>query len=90
MKLFGILFLDGEKLMASIQEVIDGVANIQNVIQAIDLKLDEVKARIDNLSAGSVVTQQQLDELAATIAAAKESAASVLTEASGLAEPAPE
>lgn len=71
--------------MATMQEIVDGVANIQTVIQNIDLKLDEVKARIDKLVAGSVVTQQQIDELAATVNAAKTAASAVLTEATGLA-----
>ncbi len=90
--------LKGTNLMTTAQEIVDGVADLKSAIEAsatsisgINLKLDEVKAKIDALKAGSVVTQEILDEIGAGLSAAKsvavsakEEAEAVLAEASGL------
>lgn len=72
--------------MATLEEVTNEVATLTNTIVAIDTKLDEIRAFILSLSGGGVVTQEQLDALAASITSAKESAAAVLTEADQLDE----
>lgn len=89
------------KIMTTAQEIVDGVADLKtavesaaNSINGINLKLDEVKTKIDNLQAGSIVTQAWLDEVGAGLAAAKTLAdsaktesAAVLSEATSLAVP---
>lgn len=72
--------------MATLEEVTTEVANLTSTIASIDSKLDEVRAFILSLSAGTVVTQEQLDALAASITAAKNAAGAVLTEADALDE----
>jgi len=74
-------------IMSTAQEIIDGVADLKTVIESVDLKLDEVKAKIDALAAGSVVSQAQLDEIGAALSEAKSAASSVLSEAGELAVP---
>lgn len=76
----------GTKLMSTLEEVQGEVTALTNTIVAIDTKLDEIRAFILSLSGGGVVTQEQLDALAASITSAKESAAAVLTEADQLDE----
>lgn len=73
------------KIMTIAQDLKDAAADVITALRAIDLKLDEVKLKIDSLSAGSVVTQADLDEIAAALAEGKATAAGVLAEASDLA-----
>ena len=75
--------------MASILDITQSVSEITGKLSALDLKLDEVKAKIDALSVGSPVTQAQLDELAASLNSAKLLAAKVLDEGTELASPVP-
>lgn len=78
--------------MVAIEEVTAKVAELSLVVDGIDVKLDEVKAYIDSLK-GSVVTQEQLDELAALVDGVSEQAKSVKSEAEALTpavEPEPE
>lgn len=77
------IFKESE-IMAGIEEIKDSVGEVSLTIDKIDLKLDEVKAYIDSLK-GSVVTQEQLDELAALVDSAKSQSVAVLGEAEGLA-----
>lgn len=84
-KFINFLF-EGTKLMATFEEVKAGVESAVSSLAALDLKLDEVKAKIDSLSAG-VVSQEQLDELAALVNSAKDSSAAVFAEASALVAP---
>lgn len=72
--------------MATFEEVTNEVATLTSTLGTIDTKLDEIRAFIISLQAGSVVTQEQLDTLAAAITAAKNSAAAVLTETDALDE----
>lgn len=67
--------------MATIEEVNAKVLELNSVVAAIDLKLDDVRAFVAQLQAGSVVTQEQLDQLAAALDGVKASADSVLAEA---------
>ena len=71
--------------MASITEIIVGLENVNAGISALDAKLDEVKAFIDSLK-GSVVTQEQLDQVAALVESAKQATAKVLSETDALDE----
>lgn len=71
------------KIMVAIEEVTAKVSELSLVVDGIDVKLDEVKAYIDSLK-GSVVTQEQLDELAALVDGVSEQAKSVKSEAEGL------
>lgn len=70
--------------MATLEEVQAEVSNLTQTISAIDTKLDEVRNFILSLQAGTVVTQEQLDALAASITAAKDAAGAVLGEADTL------
>lgn len=72
--------------MSTLTEVQAEVTALTDTIVAIDTKLDEIRAFILSLSGGGVVTQEQLDALAASITSAKESAAAVLTETDSLDE----
>lgn len=71
--------------MSTIEEVQQNVAELTTTIHNIDLKLDEVRARINELVAGQPVTQEQLDALNEALAAVKDSASAVLTETTELA-----
>lgn len=70
--------------MSTIEEVQATVVELRDVITEVDTKLDEVKARIDVLVAGSV-TQEQIDALKVSVDATKEAASKVLSEATDLA-----
>lgn len=70
--------------MATIEEVQADVVELTSAITSIDLKLDEVRNFIAGLQVGVPVTQEQLDGLAAAIAAAKASSLAVLSEADAL------
>lgn len=74
--------------MATIEEVKSAVTELTSTLEAVDLKLDEVKAFILALQAGSVVSQEQLDELAGLVLSAKEKASAALAETDALDEPA--
>lgn len=71
--------------MSTIEEVQLNVAELTTTINNIDLKLDEVRARINELVAGQPVTQEQLDALNLALASVKDSASAVLTETTELA-----
>ena len=71
--------------MSTIEEIQNKVNDLTLTIGSIDLKLDEVRARINDLVAGQPVTQDQLDALNAALSVAKDSASAVLTETSELA-----
>lgn len=78
-------FLKESEIMATLQEALDGLTDLQTAISGTDAKLDEVLAYIQSLQSGSqLVTQQQLDSLVAMIQAAKVSAQAVLAEADTL------
>lgn len=77
-------FFKESEIMATIQEVLTDVADLQTAITATDTKLDEVLAFIQSLQAAQPVTQAQLDELAALVAAAKVGAQAVLAEADAI------
>ncbi len=72
--------------MATITDIQDSVGQLTATLTSIDVKLDEVKAFIETLKAGVPVTQEQIDALAAAVQGAKDSAASILTEADALDE----
>ena len=75
--------------MATIEEVTASVTELTSTLEAVDVKLDEIKAFILSLSSpAGVVTQAQLDELAALVDAAKGKSSAVLAEADALDEPA--
>ena len=67
--------------MTTIDEINAKVLELNTVVAAIDSKLDEVRAFVATLQGGSVVTQEQLDQLAAALDGVKASAESVLAEA---------
>lgn len=87
--------------MATAQEVLDGVAEIVTsgrasaaALATLDLKLDEVRAKIESLPSDSVITQEQLNDIAASLQSAKDvateirnSSAAVLSEAEALVPP---
>lgn len=77
-------------LMASLEEIKTSIAALLGTVGQIDIRLDDVAARISALEAGKVVTQEDIDALAASLDAVKTAAAAVLSEASGLATPATE
>lgn len=74
--------------MTTVEEFTVQVTELTEVVDAIDSKLDEVRTFIGGLSAGSVVTQEQLDTLSSLIGVAKDKAAAVLAEADALDLPA--
>lgn len=78
--------LAGSDLMATIEEITAEAVRVTETVEAIDLKLDEVKAFILGLQGGQPVTQAQLDELMAIVTGAKSAAAAVLSEADALDE----
>ena len=80
--------LKDTNLMATVEEVMADVTELTSTLSAVDLKLDEIAVFIANLQSGSVVTQEQLNALAALTSAAKASAAAVLTETDNLDNPA--
>lgn len=66
--------LIGTKIMATIEEVTQQVADLIATVTAVDLKLDEIRTFIQGLQAGVPVTQEQLDQLHAALDAVKISA----------------
>lgn len=75
-------------ILSTLEELTADITALTNTIGAIDLKLDEVRAFIATLQPG-VVTQEQLDQLAAMVGTAKTSAEAVLAEADALDSGAP-
>lgn len=73
--------------MSTIQDALDANNATNESLKAIDLKLDKVKEKIDALTVGQPVTQTQLDDLVASLAATKTKSDEVLDEATGLATP---
>lgn len=68
------------KLMADVDGIKASLSETQASISAIDAKLDVIREKIAALQVG-VVTQAQLDEIAALVEAAKVSSAAVAVEA---------
>ena len=66
--------------MATLTEIVDGVNTVIESIQAVDLKLDDIRALIATLRAGAV-TQEEIDALAAKINELKVATAKVVAEA---------
>ena len=81
--------LKGTKLMATLAEFVTNTVASANAITAalsdLDLKLDDVKAKIDALVAGEVLTQADKDAITAALDLASTKAAAVLAEGTGLA-----
>lgn len=75
--------LKGSNLMASIDEVIASVSELNGTLQSIDAKLDEVRTLIAALKEGSV-TQEQLDQLSSLVESAKSEASQVFSESDEL------
>lgn len=80
--------------MATIEEVTQQVADLHSAISRTNLALDVVRQKIDELSAGTVISQEQLNSLSQALESAKAEAAAVAVEAEEAAapvvEPAPE
>lgn len=78
----------GTEIMATLDEVIAGLAVIEGSVAAVDVKLDAVKDEIlalqAQVGAGTPVTQEQLDALAASVEALKSHASAVADEAAVL------
>jgi hypothetical protein len=70
----------GENNMATLTEIVDGVNTVIESIQAVDLKLDDIRALIASLRAGTV-SQEELDALAAKITELKTATAKIVAEA---------
>lgn len=71
--------------MSTIEEIQLKVTDLTSTLGSIDLKLDEVRARIAELVAGQPVSQEQLNALNELLTVAKDSASAVLTETTELA-----
>ena len=71
--------------MSTLNDITSSVSEILTTLAALDLKLDDVKAKIDLLVVGTPVTQEQIDALAASLDAVKAQASKVLTESTELA-----
>ena len=69
-----------DKLMATLVEIVDGLNTVLDTVQAVDLKLDYIRALIAQLQAGTV-SQEQIDALALKVNEIKVATAKVLTEA---------
>ena len=68
------------ELMATLTEIVDGLNTVLETVQAVDLKLDDIRALIAQLQAGTV-SQEQIDALALKVNEIKAATAKVLTEA---------
>lgn len=66
--------------MATLTEIVDGLNTVLENVQAVDLKLDDIRALIAQLQAGTV-SQEQIDALALKVNEIKAATAKVLTEA---------
>lgn len=66
--------------MATLVEIVDGLNTVLDTVQAVDLKLDDIRALIAQLQAGTV-SQEQIDALALKVNEIKVATAKVLTEA---------
>lgn len=73
--------------MATLADISASLTEIVGSLTALDLKLDEVKAKIDGLQVGVPVTQEQIDALASALSDIKVQAAKVLAEGTDLATP---
>lgn len=67
--------------MATLTEIVDGLNTVLESVQALDLKLDDIRAFIAQLQAGTIISQEQLDALALKVDQIKAAAAAVVTEA---------
>lgn len=65
--------------MATLTEIVDGLNTVLETVQAVDLKLDDVRAFIAALQAGTI-SQEQIDALAAKVEDLKKATAAVLVE----------
>lgn len=77
--------LKGSDLMGTLAELVDGIDSVVALVEGIDTDLDVVKAKLDELSAGQPVSQEQLDSLIEKVVALKEKTASVKQESDDLA-----
>jgi hypothetical protein len=66
--------------MANLLDIVEGLNTTITGIQALDLKLDDIRALIASLRAGTV-TQEEIDALAAKVEELKVATAKVVTEA---------
>lgn len=66
--------------MATLTEIVDGLNTVLESMQAVDLKLDDIRALIASLKADTI-TQEQIDALALKVEAIKIATVKVLTEA---------
>ena len=77
--------------MATLEDVKTGLQGVMENVTGVDLKLDEIKAKIDSLVAGQV-SQEQIDEINSLVQFAKQSTSNILKEAGEMvapSEPAP-
>jgi hypothetical protein len=70
-------------LMATLETIVDDVNAIKDGVAAVDLKLDDIRALVAALKAGTV-TQEQIDALAAKVAEVKVATAAIVAEAQGV------
>jgi hypothetical protein len=73
-------FIFNGENMATLTEIVDGLNTVLENVQAVDLKLDDIRALIAQLQAGTV-SQEQIDALALKVNEIKAATAKVLTEA---------
>lgn len=72
--------INGDEIMATLTEIVDGLNTVLGSVQAIDLKLDDIRALIATLRAGAV-TQEEIDALKVKVDEIKAAAALVVQEA---------
>lgn len=70
--------LEGTKLMASVQDVLDKLAEAQTEAAALDAKVDQLLAG----QGGGVATQEQVDQVFDAVSALEVQVASTLSKAS--------
>jgi hypothetical protein len=75
--------LDRSNLMATLAQIVDDVNAIKEGVAAVDLKLDDIRALVAALKAGTI-TQEELDALAAKIAEVKAATVAIVAEAQGV------
>jgi pyruvate/oxaloacetate carboxyltransferase len=73
------------KLMATFADIQTGVDELGTVISSMAGKLDDIQSLVSELSAGSPVTQDQLDALSAKVEEVKQIASNDLARADDLA-----
>lgn len=85
-----------EEVMAKVIAQGQAISGVNDTLGAVGLKLDEIRAFIQGLQAGSIVTQEQLDAVNASLDSvgaivneSQQKVADVLAEADALDEPQP-